>query len=400
MINKQVDILIVGGGLTGAILKLALADSGYSTLLIDINPFSAKVHADFDARTLALSPASIRILQMLKIWPLLQPEATAIEQIYVTEQSRFGSAHIDSELDKPLGYVVEMQQINRALHHLFTEQEILAPARLHALDIEKSLASISTEKGELLVQAKLIVAADGTDSAVRRLSALPAKIKDYQQRAIVANIGLARAHQNIAHERFTSSGPLALLPMTKGRASLVWVKNPAEAESLMSLSEAEFLSHLQKAFGYRLGRFTRVGKRVIYPLRQLTMPKKITWPLVFVGNAAHTLHPVAGQGFNLGLRDVATLAQCIIQQGLSETMLNNYQAMRQHDEQAIIHLTNSFINIFTSRIPGMALARTLGLLAVDNLPFLKGCLTRYTCGFAGNTPDLVCGIALDVKESK
>lgn len=394
MVEKQVDILIIGGGLTGTILKLALAKSGYSTLLIDMNSFSDKVHADFDARTLALSPASIRILQMLDIWPLLQQDATAIETIHVTEQHRFGSAHIQGQPDKPLGYVVEMQHINRALYQLRDEEQSLAPARLSALNKDESSVTISTEKGDVLVHAKLIVAADGTDSAVRRLSALPVKVKDYQQHAIVANIGLARAHLNIAHERFTSSGPLALLPMTGARTSLVWVMQPADAEHLVSLTEKEFLANLQRAFGYRLGRFTRVGKRVIYPLRQLTMPEKTAWPLVFVGNAAHTLHPVAGQGFNLGLRDVATLAQCIMQQGLNEAMLNNYQTMRQHDEKAITHLTDGFVKIFTSPIPGMALLRNLGLIAVDNLPVLKRCLTRYTCGFAGVTPDLVCGIRL------
>lgn len=400
MIEKQVDILIVGGGLTGAILLLALAGKGYSTLLIDANSFSDKVRADFDARTLALSPASVRILQMLNIWSLLQQDATVIETIHVSEQHRFASAHLQSQPDKPLGYVVEMQHINRALYQLLDEQKLLVPARLTVLNKSEGLATISTQRGDILVHAELIVAADGTESAVRRLSALPVKTKDYQQQAIVANIGLARSHKNKAYERFTFSGPLALLPMTENRASLVWALDPADTERLMALNESDFLSALQKVFGYRLGRFVRVGKRVIYPLRQVTMPEQTAWPLVFIGNAAHTLHPVAGQGFNLGLRDVATLAQCIVQQGLNEVMLRNYQQMRQHDEVAITRLTDGLIEIFTSRLPGMALARSLGLIAIDNLAILKRCLTRYTRGFAGTTPDLVCGITLDKKELK
>lgn len=400
MADRHVDILIVGGGLTGAILMLALANSGYEVLLVDINPLNAKISPDFDARTLALSPASIRILEMLNIWPLLQTDATAIETIHVSEQGRFGSATIDGESNKPLGFVVEMQHINRALHQLLDQQQILAPARVTALNKEQNLVTIVTDKEDCAVKAKLIVAADGTDSTIRRLSGLTLKVKDYQQQAIVANIGLARSHHNQAYERFTASGPLALLPMTKNRASLVWALPPEEAARLMALEEEKFLSVLQKNFGYRLGRFIRVGKRVIFPLKQVTMPKKTAWPLVFVGNAAHTLHPVAGQGFNLGLRDVASLAQCIIQQGLTPEMLQNYQQMRQHDETAITRFADGLIEIFTSRLPGMAFSRNLGLIAVDQFKILKQGLTHYTRGFAGVTPDLVCGIALHKKDSQ
>ncbi|MBA3535279.1 MAG: 2-octaprenyl-6-methoxyphenyl hydroxylase [Tatlockia sp.] len=399
MADKQVDILIVGGGLTGAILMIAMAKQGYSCLLVDAKLSGANLSPDFDARSLALSPASIRILQMLNIWPLLQADATAIASIHVSEKGRFGSTNITSE-ELPLGYVVEMQHINRAIEQLLDKSQILAPAKLQALDKNKSLATISNPEGEFLVQAKLIVGADGTESAVRRLSALAVKIKDYQQQALVANIGLARSHQNAAYERFTPSGPLALLPMTEKRASLVWALSPAEAKRLMALDERAFLSDLQKNFGYRLGRFKRVGKRIIYPLQQLTMPTKIAWPLVFVGNAAHTLHPVAGQGFNLGLRDVASLAQCIIHDGLNEAMLQGYQKMRQHDEWAITQFTNSLISIFGSRLPGISVVRNLGLIAFDNLTVLKRYLTHYTRGFAGVTPDLVCGIRLGLKEDK
>ncbi|STX40340.1 2-octaprenyl-6-methoxyphenol hydroxylase [Legionella donaldsonii] len=399
MADKQVDILIVGGGLTGATLMLALANKGYSTLLVDANSFSNKVNSDFDARTLALSPASVRILQLLAIWPLLLKDATPITTIHVSDQYRFGAARLQGEVTHPLGYVVEMQSINRALHELLKGAEILAPAKLTALDKQEGLATISSAAGECTVQAKLIVAADGAESAVRRFSGLRVKLKEYGQQAIVANIGLARAHREQAYERFTSSGPLALLPMTDNRAALVWALPPDEAKRLMALNESAFLTALQQAFGYRLGRFLKVGKRVIYPLRQVFMPEQIAWPLVFVGNAAHTLHPVAGQGFNLGLRDVATLAQCIIEDGLNDKMLQRYQAMRRHDQTAIIRLTDGLISLFTSRLPGVALARNLGLIAMDNSALLKKILTRYTRGFAGITPDLVCGIALETKES-
>lgn len=399
MADKDVDILIIGGGLTGATLMLALAEKGYSTLLVDANRLSDKIHADFDARTLALSPASIRILEMLNVWPELQKNATPIDTIHVSDQYRFGAARLQSKPEMPLGYVVEMQYINRALHQLLNSQHLIAPARLLTLDKETNMATIATSADDITIQAKLIVAADGSDSAVRRLLGLSAKKKEYGQQAIVANIELARSHHYHAYERFTAAGPLALLPMTENRSSLVWALEPDEAKHLVTISEKEFLTILQRAFGYRLGRFVRVGQRVIFPLRQIIMPQQTLWPYVFVGNAAHTLHPVAGQGFNLGLRDVATLAQCIVQNGLNPAMLKHYASMRQHDQNMIVGLTDGLVNIFTSRFPGLPLARNLGLIAVDNLPFLKRSLAYYTRGFAGVTPDLVCGIALNHEET-
>lgn len=397
---EEVDILIVGGGLTGAILMLALTNQGYNCLLVDLSPLSDKVSADFDARSLALSTASVRILEQLELWPLIKPYATAIETIHVSEQRRFGSAHMYGTPDKPLGYVVEMQPINRALNQCLENKQLRAPARLIGLDKERGVATISSSAGETQIKARLIVAADGSESTVRHLAGLPAKKKNYGQHAIVSNVGLARDHHHRAYERFTPSGPLALLPMTDKRMSLVWALEPTEAEELMALDDHAFLNLLQKAFGYRLGRFIRIGKRTLYPLIEVTMPQQVSWPLVFVGNAAHTLHPVAGQGFNLGLRDVATLAQCIIQYGLNEAMLSHYQDKRRYDQQAIIKLTGGLVDVFTSKIPGMALVRNLGLIALDNSAFLKRHLMRYTGGFAGIIPDLVCGIGLDNKELK
>jgi 2-octaprenyl-6-methoxyphenol hydroxylase len=396
--ERQVDILIVGGGLTGATLTLALTNLGYSTLLVDAKPFSNRVHADFDARTLALAPASMRILDMLKIWSLLEDHATPIDTIHVSERHCFGSARLHSTQAQSLGYVVEMQYINRALHQLLDEQHILAPAELTSIDCVNGNATIRDASGEFTVQARLIVAADGADSSVRSLCGLSKKTKEYNQIAIVANIGLARSHQNHAYERFTSSGPLALLPMTGLRSSLVWALSPNDAERLAACSEADFLKALQHAFGYRLGRFVKAGHRALYPLRQVIMPETVSGNVVFVGNAAHTLHPVAGQGFNLGLRDVATLAQCIAQQGLDSKMLQLYQQARRHDQSAIIHFTNGLIELFTSRVPGLPMMRGAGLIALDNIAVLKNLLARYARGFAGVIPDLVCGIPLQLEE--
>lgn len=400
MADKQVDILIIGGGLTGATLMLALQGLGLRIALVEAKSFSDKVNPDFDARSIALSPASKRILTMLGVWELLEDYVTAIETIHVSDQHCFGMSRLRGDSKNPLGYTVEMQHINQALNDLLNQDELLIPATLHSLDLENQLAVVNTKSGKLSISAQLIVAADGSDSTVRQLCHLPSQTKHYHQHAIVANIGLDKPHQYRAFERFTANGPLALLPMQDKRMSLVWAMSPQKVEQLMAYSEKEFLQELQSAFGYRLGRFIKIGKRFSYPLKQVLMPQQIKWPVVFVGNAAHTLHPVAGQGFNLGLRDVATLAQCIAKQGLNVEMLTHYLHLRHHDQQVITRFTDGLIQLFTSKLPGVGLARNIGLIALDNIPALKSLLARYARGFGGFIPDLVCEIALDAGVSK
>ncbi|MGC1182547.1 2-octaprenyl-6-methoxyphenyl hydroxylase [Legionella sp.] len=397
MINKEIDILIVGGGLTGATLMLALQGLGFTTLLVDADHLENKITPDFDARSLALSPASRHILSMLGVWEHLQAYATPIDLIHVSDQHHFGVSRLHGEPNAPLGYVVEMQYINRALHQLLEPQQVLAPATVQTMDLAMHSVTITTDAEVMNIKARLIVAADGSHSVVRRLCALPVQTKMYVQQAIVTNIGLVRSHGGRAYERFTTEGPLALLPMQEKRMSLVWAVHPNKAEQLMCLSDTKFLSKLQQAFGYRLGRFATAGKRFSYPLQQVLMSQQVKGPVVFVGNAAHTLHPVAGQGFNLGLRDVATLAQCIARQGLNAEMLRQYVQLRAHDQKIITSLTDNLISVFTSRLPGLGLIRGLGLVALDNIPTLKNLLARYTRGFGGAIPDLVCGIALTEK---
>lgn len=399
MVKQQVDILIIGGGLTGASLLLALSNLGYKTVLVEANPSGANIKEDFDARSLALSPASIQILKMIKIWPLIADKACAIEAIHVSEQRRFGSARLLSKDAKPLGHLVELPTINQALYQLIDTQQLIAPGELTALDCQQGLATILCGKQEITLEAKLIVAADGTTSKARKLLNLSVDVKDYQQHALVSNIGLSRPHYHWAYERFTSTGPLALLPMTDSRMALVWSLAPTQAKQLQTMADDEFLSVLQRAFGYRLGRLVKTGKRVIFPLQQSIMPQQVQGRVVFVGNAAHTLHPVAGQGFNLGLRDIAMLAQCIATYGVTFAALESYQKNRQHDQKAIIQFTDGLVSLFTSSLPGVGCARSLGLLAFDNSNLLKKLVGHYARGYAGTVPDLVCGIPLVNQES-
>jgi len=392
--DKQVDILIIGGGLIGASLLLALNSLGFKTLLIEAQPFTDKVKADLDARSLALSPASIRILKMLSIWPELSKYATAIENIHVSDQYRFGATRLKGDENNPLGFVAEMQHINRVLHQMLPENKILAPAKLVDLDKEQASATVSHLSDTISIQAKLIVAADGTNSPTRAFCGLTAQKNDFKQTALVCNIQLKDPHCNRAFERFTPDGPLALLPMTDNRMSLVWTMPPEKAKTILDYGDPSFLKTLYSVIGYRVGRIERVGRRYSFPLIQSIMPEQAQWPVVFVGNAAHTLHPVAGQGFNLGLRDIAMLAQLISEKGINHEMLNHYLEARRLDQSTILQLTNGLIRIFSHTFPGIKFARNLGMIAMDNIPSLKKLLAYYARGYGGITPDLVCEIPL------
>jgi 2-octaprenyl-6-methoxyphenol hydroxylase len=396
--DHTVDVLIIGGGLAGATLLIALQGMGYRCLLVEAKSFVVAHHNDFDARSLALSPASQRILAMLGVWQDLSAYATPIEFIHVSEQKGFGVSRIQGSQKEPLGYVLEMQHIQAVLYQLLDQSSLLAPATLTTLDLNNHEAVVQTPEGSRTISAQLIVAADGADSMVRKLCNMPAQTRHYRQQALVANIGLQKAHQQKAYERFTEQGPMALLPMSDRRMSLVWAMEPARAKQMMSCDDRTFINELQQAFGYRAGRFVKAGQRFSYPLKQVIMQQQVKWPVVFVGNAAHTLHPVAGQGFNLGLRDIATLAQCLGANGLKEEAISHYLQLRRPDQQVISRCTDGLIQIFTSQLPGLRMARNLGLLAMDHFPFLKNSLTRYARGFGGFVPDLACEMPLTRKE--
>lgn len=399
--NEQtVDILIIGGGLTGAALMLALQEQDLKVLLVDSHDLTRHAAVHFDARSLALAPASVDILQQLDCWSSILPHATPIHKIHVSQQGYFGTSRLQGKPGHPLGHVVELPYIAQAIHQRLALQHVMAPAELVNLDIQQSLATVKQNGKTTQVRAQLIVAADGGHSSVRSYSSLPIKVKTYPQKALVANIALKRPHQYCAYERFTADGPLALLPMTEQRSALVWCLPPNKALALQCAVDKDFLKALQTAFGYRLGQLIKVGARSLFPLQEIIMPQQVSWPLVFIGNAAHTLHPVAGQGFNLGLRDVATLAQCIIQDGLHAGMLARYQSLREADQTAIIGFTDGLIQLFGHQWPGLGFARSMGLLAVDNVSLLKNQLARYAQGYGGIVPDLVCGLSFPIPKNR
>ncbi len=385
---EDVDVLVIGGGVIGRVLMRALPSSVHA-LLVDDKPIQVTKES-FDARSIALSQSSIQVLKMLDIWPFLAQKQTPIQAIHISEQGRFGHARLLSQRD-PLGAVVEMSDLNaQCVNGPFSS---LAQATLVHYDRETRCATIKTATKEHVVRANVIVGADGADSFLRSCCQCPLIEKDYHQHALVVNIGLQRAHAHWAYERFTAHGPIAMLPMSEQRAALIWVNSPERTLMLNQLSDEAFLKSLQQCFGYRLGRFVKMGKRSVYPLFQKVMPNKVVDSVVFIGNAAHTLHPIAGQGLNLGLRDAAMLAQCIIQCGANPEALMHYQKSRTEDEQVIATSTDILIKLFGAKIPGLSVMRGLGLIALDHSTFLKRLISRYASGYGGVVPDLVCGIA-------
>ena len=395
MIDYQTDIAIIGGGLSGAALVHALKATGLRVLMIDSQDFFQPQAPTTDGRSLTLSIASLRILDSLGVWSKIASTATGIQTIHISEQGRFGTACLEAADQDSLGYVVPIEHLVQALYQDMDRHAVLAPATVTAFDPVQNLLTVQREDKTYTVQATLVVAADGSHSSMRGFCQLPVQIKDYGQHALVTQISLARAHQRIAYERFTIAGPLAMLPLAPKRMGLVWSLSPEDAARMQQMDESVFLQHLIKAFGYRLGRFVAVGPRMTYPLRQMLMTESVQGSVVFIGNAAHTLHPVAGQGFNLGLRDVAMLAQMISQKGLDDpTLLSSYQKARQHDQTAIAHFTDGLVALYGQSNLGVRMARQFGLLVLDNNRLLKRVVARYASGLGGVVPDLVCGIPL------
>lgn len=405
--NNAVDILIVGGGLIGSALQLALKDKGFSTCVVGNRQAPLDATDDFDARSLALSPASIKILETLQIWPLLAAHATPIQTIHVSEQGSLGHTRLNASTDA-LGHVIEIQHLNQVFVTLLAQRRADMPAsamtgqpgdlsalqqgQITAFHATDHAVTIRIGEQEQVIHAKWIVAADGAESSMRHFCDLSTVRKDYQQTALVANIGLTRSHAHVAYERFTSQGPMAMLPLSQQRMALVWALSPDAAQTQLVSSEKDFLTQLQRAFGYRLGRLVRVGQRMLFPLQQVIMPTIVKGPVVFIGNAARTLHPIAGQGFNLGLRDVAALTQMIGQHGLTSDSLARYQTWRQQDQVLITKATDHLLTLFANPLPGLKALRSLGLASFDHQGWLKKGFIRYASGYGIMPPDLACGI--------
>lgn len=409
--TENYDILIVGGGMVGATMAYALSPLPLRIGVIEAVPFRSESQPSYDDRAIALAHGSAKVFEAMGLWPLLADKVSPIKKIHVSDRGHFGVTRIDSAAEgvDALGYVIE----NRLVGHVLSEElprlgnvELLCPATVTAIGTSKDAAQLSVDCGGVMreVSARLVIAADGGNSAVRNLLNIPTRTWDYGQSAVIANVTPERHHDGVAFERFTDSGPVAMLPNSSAddpaRCSLVWSVRREDEQRVLALSDDEFLSELQTRFGYRLGELRKAGRRNAYPLRLVRAREHVRPRLALIGNAAHTLHPIAGQGFNLGLRDVAALAQVIAEAhgaGIdigSDAVLKQYAGWRNWDHRKVIGFTDTLARLFSNPLATVALVRNAGLVAVDVLPPLKRLLTKQTMGVAGRLPRLAMGLPL------
>ncbi|RTR28534.1 2-octaprenyl-6-methoxyphenyl hydroxylase [Shewanella atlantica] len=400
---KVVDVAIVGGAMAGATLALGLRKLAkdlqrpLKIALIEAHRPDDN-HPGFDARSIAVAHGSIFELNRLGIWPKLAHLGTPIENIHISDRGHFGMTELNADdfYLKYLGQVVELERVGQVLFKQIadTDIELYCPAKLASVEAQANAQLLTLDDGTQL-SASLLVAADGVNSKVRQAFKQPLEQVDFDQVAVIANVETDTPHENWAFERFTDSGPLAILPMSKSkganRVSLVWALRPDEAERLMSVPEAEFLAELQQAFGYRAGQFTGVGERHSYPLLLSHMPRPIYHRTVFIGNAAQTLHPIAGQGFNLGLRDLVSLLEVLKQtiesEAVDELDLGSAQVIHQYLQSREADRSETMTNIeflvrgFSNDYWPLVAGRSLALRLLSWLPPLKTPIARSAMGW-------------------
>ena len=385
---KQFDVVIIGGGLAGASCALSVAKTNpaLNIAVVEANQVTGDYHPSFDDRSIALAQQSVEYLQSLNLFEQNAPYTAAIKKVSVSDRGHFGKAHINcDEFAKPsLGYVVEVNPFGRALHLRLTQSNItlLCPDSVTAIEQTLHSNTLTLQSGEQL-NAALLVIADGAQSPTRSLLGLGFNTQPYEQGAIIANVEVAGGHNNHAFERFTQNGPMALLPMSNNRYSLVWCMSQDQVEQHMALNEQVFLSALQSAFGYRGGQFTKVGMRTSYPLVYGQVESLTAHRTVVIGNAAHAIHPIAGQGFNLGLRDVQVLSNLIAnsQHDIgSYAFTREYSKKRSDDIKTVMSLTDALVRLFSNSSRVLALGRSIGLFSMDLFPALKAPLAKQLMG--------------------
>ncbi len=392
---SRVQLAIVGGGLVGASLALALQAGararGWKIVLVE--PFAPgdAYQPSYDARSSALSYGSRQIFERLGLWPALAERAEAISQIQVSDQGRFGATRLSAEDEgvPALGYVLENAWMGHCLWRALDPAvvEWRCPAEVVRMEALGDGYRLHLNDDSSL-DCDLAVLADGGRSGLREQLGIAVRHTPYEQCALIANITPAEAHDGQAFERFTAQGPLALLPLSEQRCALVWTRPPVDAERLQQLPEREFLSELQQAFGYRLGSLRKVGARHIYPLSLVEAAEQVRPHLVVLGNAAHSLHPVAGQGFNLSLRDAQALAQSLLASDKAPgdfATLQGYLRSQQQDQALTVGFSDRVTRLFGRGESLLVAGRTLGLLGLDLLPPAKRWFARQAMGLGTRT---------------
>ncbi|WP_292999256.1 2-octaprenyl-6-methoxyphenyl hydroxylase [Nevskia sp.] len=390
------DVAIVGGGLVGASLAVRLAGTALRVALIEAATPPASA-TNWDERCIALNDASHRILSSLGVWPALAADAEAITATHISEKGRFGSTRFTADEAglAALGYNVPLRAIGAALSQAMAnapDLTVLQPARVTAISesADDVALTVVDGAGERRLRARLVVAADGAQSSIREQLGLIAQTRDYHQHAIVSAVRLSRPHHGMAYERFTPDGPMALIPKPDDAASLVWTVPSERVDDMLAWSDDDYLAAAQATFGGRLGRFTALGARRGWPLARVMSDTLVAGRTVFIGNAAQSLHPVAAQGFNLGLRDVANLAERIVGVGDcgDEVLLRDYAATRRSDRERVSGFTDLLVRAFSNRTPGLAQLRHWGLVAADLMPPVREALLRQHLGHLGLPSDV------------
>ncbi|ENZ1197751.1 2-octaprenyl-6-methoxyphenyl hydroxylase [Acinetobacter baumannii] len=398
----QQQVIIVGGGMVGLSLSLMLAKANIAVKLLEAVKYPnyddqnvAPYHSSFDARNTALSRRSVQIYQKLGLWDALQQHATPILQVHITEQGSFGKARLVAEQEKveSFGQVIENAWLGRVLLTQVRQQpliELIDGVQVTALTQDAEQVHIEAQRGDevLKLESKLLIAADGRDSFCRQAIGVGVDVHDYDQVAIVTTVQTSKPHEHVGFERFSALGPLALLPLPgEYRRSVVWpVKKGTEGEWLGEENDQHFLDALQKTYGDRAGKFEKTGKRFSYPLSQVLAHKQAVGRVILMGNAAHTIHPVAGQGFNLCLRDADVLLRYLVNQVSASDDIGNpdnllaYEQARLSDQQRVIKFCDTVVRGFSNQNPLLKLIRNTGLIAFDVIPGVKPLVANYAMG--------------------
>lgn len=397
------DIVISGGGLSGALMALSLstivnqAQQTLNIAIIEANPILSDPSKTFDDRVLALSHGSAQYLQKVGAWQGVAAHAQPIEKIHISDRGHYGKARLDaaSHRVEALGYVAEMAFIGQSILQPLAKKHNITwftPDSIAHIEWQQQQVTLELASGAKL-SANLLLGCDGAQSVCRKFANIQTSSRDYQQAALIANVATAKAHNNIAYERFSETGPIAMLPLTSlskeqdGRCSLVWTLTPELARTMATLNDDEFAHALNEAFGYWLGKVTKVGKRDVYPLQLLQANEQIYHRMALIGNASHTIHPIAGQGFNLGLRDVSDMTQKIAQAWQSNqdigafAMLTEYAQQRKKDHTEVISLTDSLVTLFSNQLPPLVAGRNIGLKVLNYVTPLKNALVKKTMGY-------------------
>jgi 2-octaprenyl-6-methoxyphenol hydroxylase len=400
--SDDVELLIAGGGLIGQVLGVACAGSGLAVAIVDRQDPAALLADDFDGRSSAISYGSHKVLDAVRLWQEIAPDAEPIREIRVADGDSPLFLHYDHrELESgvPLGYIVENRILRRGLIdrvRSLPNLQFLAPLAVESVSTSALGATAALSDGRQ-IRARLVAAADGRESPLRHAVGIQTVEWQYPQTGIVTTVRHQRPHQGIAVEHFLPAGPFAILPMTGNRSSIVWTERAELAPRLVDLSNAAFAAELAARFGDFLGAVEPIGPHWTYPLNLLLAEKYVATRLALIGEAAHTIHPIAGQGLNLGIRDVAALAELVIDArrlGLDigdETVLLRYQQWRRFDALALAAVTDSLNRLFSNSLRPVQLARDFGLAAVNRFPPLKRLLMRDAMGIVGDLPRLVRG---------